>query len=83
MDQLICLCASHIHSLDRFNLLKNMIESWDNQTIKIKMFISISSNNELKDIIINFLDKYELLTYYYNDEQLKQFQHYKNILHKS
>jgi hypothetical protein len=40
---LISLCASHLNSIERFKHFEEMLTSWNNQKIKLPLFVSIST----------------------------------------
>jgi len=74
-----CFCGINIESELDFKILKNMIESWDKQYLKIPLHLSIYSDKIDKEIIMAMeVDK---LNIYYSKEALSQFEHYKNILY--
>lgn len=49
---IICLCASHINEVVRFEKLENMLNSWNKQRYKTKLILSISYDENIKDIIL-------------------------------
>ena len=78
---LICLCASHINSIERKEYFLNMIERWFNQNHKIELHISLSATDDINILYtINNLPKYDMLYIYYQKEKLSQFNHYKCLL---
>uniref|UniRef100_A0A6C0LRC9 Uncharacterized protein n=1 Tax=viral metagenome TaxID=1070528 RepID=A0A6C0LRC9_9ZZZZ len=77
--KLIGLCASHIDNLKQLNKLDNMLQSWNNQNMKIKLILSISFNDEIIDFINDILNKYESLVIIRNNGKKSQFEHYKLI----
>lgn len=82
--KLICFCASHINSPDRFTKLKNMLESWKNQAIKIPMIISISYSIKRHKFqkLIDTIRGYTNLTILESINTKSQFEHYKHIIDK-
>lgn len=82
-QRLFSLCASHIDSAMKVYKLKKMLVSWDNQTHKIPMILSISCDEKLHkvfEVLIGHLSKYSYLTIH--DERYTkrtQFVHYKLI----
>jgi hypothetical protein len=75
---LITLCASHITSLDDITRIKEMIASHDNQTLKTKLYISISYENDLLEYIQEFESNNTIL--YIRDNPTTQFMHYKLLV---
>jgi len=74
---LICMCASHINSLERFDKLKNMLTSFKNQIYKINMLLSISFDEKLQYLKDSDEFKHELLVVKFRKEKKSQFEHYK------
>ncbi len=79
---IITLCASHIRNMDDIIRLNEMIESHNNQTIKSKLYISISydSDNLLEGIIK--LQTNDVILYI-RDKPTSQFMHYKMLANES
>jgi hypothetical protein len=75
---LICFCGINIETSDDFELLKIMINSWNNQYLKIPLYLSIYSNIIKKENIIELVK--DDLIIYYSENPFSQFDHYKNIL---
>ncbi len=75
---LITLCASHITSMDDIIRIKEMIESHDNQTLKTKLYISISYENDLLKYIHELASNNTIL--YIRHTPATQFMHYKLLV---
>lgn len=82
---LVCLCASHIKNTLKLKKLQNMLISWNDQHEKIKLIISISYDDDIKQEFINTLSEithYEHLIIHVEKTQKKQFEHYEIICKK-
>ncbi len=75
---LITLCASHITSMDDIIRIKDMIESHDNQTLKTKLYISKSYENDLLKYIHELASVNTIL--YIRHTPATQFMHYKLLV---
>ncbi len=79
--KMIGMCSSHIDNITHLNELNNMLQSWNNQTFKIKLILSISFNHEIEMEIDNMFKKYSSLIVVKSDKK-SQFEHYKSICEK-
>jgi hypothetical protein len=85
--ELLCLCASHIDNIQRLSYFNYMIESWDCQKHKVKLYVSMSVETKLYETVIEnnkkLLLKYDKLLYIFIHKNKKsQFQHYKWLTNK-
>lgn len=83
MDKLMALCASHINSMEKINWFNQMLESWNVQTIKIPIHISVSIDKHMHEEFNKLKKQWSnepLLYIYDNDMKLSQFQHYSNLV---
>jgi hypothetical protein len=79
MYNIVCFIASYITNKNRCNLLSCMIKSVLNQTIKIPIYISISSNEECHKDIKELETKYQHHNYvkiFLHNDKKSQFEHY-------
>ena len=75
-----CFCGVNVETENDFELLKTMIKKWNEQYLKIPLYISIHySENFKKDAKITEFEEDKLFCYY-TEIPLSQFEHYKNIL---
>lgn len=85
---LISLCALHINTKEKIKKLENMLISWNQQTYKIKMIISISYDesikNDMEQLINKQFNKYgnDLIIIDNKINKKTQFEHYKIISKK-
>jgi hypothetical protein len=79
---LVQLCASHIGSIDRLNALIRMLHSIAEQSVSAPVYLSISTNAELREQVIESLKtlseiaKTSDLTICWRDRTMSQFEHY-------
>lgn len=75
---LITLCASHITSIDDIARIKDMIASHNSQTLKTKLYISISYEDDLVKYIQELQTDNTIL--YIRHNPTTQFMHYKLLV---
>ncbi len=79
-SKLYTLCASHISNIQRFILFDKMLESVDDQTVTIKLFVSISFDTGLENDVDNFIKKWPQHTFYKRANKISQFRHYSLLV---
>lgn len=81
--KLIALCASHINTFARLKCFEYMVESWNAQQTPVLLFISMSYEQSLKNVvhhIVNtYMERYEYLIVKMFDQHFSQFEHYKYL----
>jgi hypothetical protein len=83
-----CFCGVNIETENDLDLLKTMINKWNEQYLKIPLYISIYYSEKFKKEVniidlkkVNIIElKEDKLFCYYSEIPLSQFDHYKNIL---
>lgn len=84
-NRIISLCASHLSKPIKIKWMDEMIQSWNNQTYKIPLYINISIEEEVKTLFEYYKENkwnFENLTFYMEQEKTPQFMHYKKLCKK-
>lgn len=78
MMKLICLIASHINSIQRIDHFMKLLDSIDNQTMKVDVYISLSHDKKICGQNLNNLVHRLRTTHtlYLHEYPKKQFEHY-------
>lgn len=81
-NSIVCLCASHVNNVFRLKCLMSMIKSWKEQTVKCPLYISMSYDDSLKQLIERIIStlKYDNLHIMIQTSPLKQFEHYATLI---
>lgn len=79
---IVCLCASHIHNTFRLKCLNSMIQSWNEQILHCHLYLSISYDDAMKQLVDRVIASYnyDRLHVTIQLSPLKQFEHYKHLL---
>lgn len=83
---LVTLCASHITELSRLRHFENLLKSFIKQTVKCKMYISISCDSQpellksLKDLILYIETQTNLIKIHVQGTKKSQFEHYNYLV---
>jgi len=81
-NSIVCICASHVNNVFRLKCLKSMIQSWNEQAIKCPLYISMSYNDAMKQLVERIVStlKYDNLYITVQTLPLKQFEHYATLI---
>lgn len=76
MPQVVILCGSHINNFERLHNFQMMLDSVKAQYLKIPLFVSLSTIDELKTSVMNLISQYPKFTFYTHLHKYSQFEHY-------
>lgn len=81
-NSIVCLCASHVNNVFRLKCLMSMIRSWKEQTVKCPLYISMSYDDSLKQLIERVMSSvdYDNLEIILQTSLMKQFEHYATLI---
>ena len=74
---MVCLCASHMNTLGRWERFMQMLTSWKEQTWKMPLIVSMSFEESVEGVIS--LPEMEGLTMIRQRRKRSQFEHYKAL----
>ena len=74
---MVCLCASHMNTLGRWERFMQMLTSWKEQTVEVPLIVSMSFEESVEDVIS--LPELEGLTIIRQKRKMSQFEHYKAL----
>jgi len=82
----IGMCASHVNCVARLGTLRDMVDSWVAQTVKVPLFISLSTTAELTGAVDSMVAQWRgkpghgELVVLMSPTPRSQFEHYKDIV---
>ena len=74
---MVCLCASHMNTLGRWERFMQMLTSWKEQTVEVPLIVSMSFEESVEDVIS--LPEMEGLTIIRQRRKMSQFEHYQAL----
>lgn len=49
--EMVCLCASHMNTLERWERFMQMLTSWREQTVEVPLMVSMSFDKSVEGVI--------------------------------
>ncbi len=83
MKFLWAACASHVGDAKRCGFLNDMLASWEEQTVRVPMCVSISHSEEMRERVEELVERWSVragVVFLLQPGRLYQFEHYSKAM---